>query len=118
MQSRFIRLNKRATWRRSIAALKHDSHFCSACQFLVESEPMSSNSCSPCARSFPCQRISSFSAKHYQVDSMFVLQSGKVDVLKSWGRREYLLSTLKEGDCFGEMALMDHGPRSASVTRG
>jgi CRP/FNR family transcriptional regulator, cyclic AMP receptor protein len=56
-----------------------------------------------------------FFREHDQADSMFVLQSGKVDVLKSWGRREYLLSTLKEGDCFGEMALMDHGPRSASV---
>jgi CRP/FNR family transcriptional regulator, cyclic AMP receptor protein len=50
-----------------------------------------------------------------QADSMFVIQSGKVAVLKSSGKREYLLSTLKEGDCFGEMALMDHGPRSASV---
>jgi CRP/FNR family transcriptional regulator, cyclic AMP receptor protein len=56
-----------------------------------------------------------FFHEHDQADSMFVLQAGKVAVLKSWGRREYLLSTLKEGDCFGEMALMDHGPRSASV---
>jgi CRP/FNR family transcriptional regulator, cyclic AMP receptor protein len=50
-----------------------------------------------------------------QGDAMFVLQSGKVAVLKSWRGQECLLSTLKEGDCFGEMALMDHGPRSASV---
>jgi CRP/FNR family transcriptional regulator, cyclic AMP receptor protein len=50
-----------------------------------------------------------------EADSMFVLQSGRVAVLKSWEKREYLLSTLKEGDCFGELALMDHGPRSASV---
>jgi CRP/FNR family transcriptional regulator, cyclic AMP receptor protein len=56
-----------------------------------------------------------FFRENDQTDSMFVLQSGKVAVLKSWGKREYLLSTLKEGDCFGEMALMDHGPRSASV---
>ena len=50
-----------------------------------------------------------------QADSMFVLETGKVAVLKSWGGQEYLLSTLKEGDCFGEMAVMDLGPRSASV---
>jgi CRP-like cAMP-binding protein len=50
-----------------------------------------------------------------QGDSMFVLQSGKVAVLKSWRGQECLLSILKEGDCFGEMALMDLGPRSASV---
>jgi CRP-like cAMP-binding protein len=46
---------------------------------------------------------------------MFVLELGKAAVLKSWRGKDYLLHTLKEGDCFGEMAVMDHGPRSASV---
>jgi CRP-like cAMP-binding protein len=46
---------------------------------------------------------------------MFVLEAGKVAVLKSWHGQEYLLRTLKEGDCFGEMAVMDITPRSASV---
>jgi CRP-like cAMP-binding protein len=46
---------------------------------------------------------------------MFVLEAGKAAVLKSWGGQEYLLRTLKEGDCFGEMAIMDLFPRSASV---
>jgi CRP/FNR family transcriptional regulator, cyclic AMP receptor protein len=50
-----------------------------------------------------------------QADSMFVLEAGKVAVLKSWCGQEYLLRTLKEGDCFGEMAMMDLFPRSASV---
>jgi CRP-like cAMP-binding protein len=36
-------------------------------------------------------------------------------VLKSCRGQEYVLSILKEGDCFGEMAVMDLGPRSASV---
>jgi CRP-like cAMP-binding protein len=48
-------------------------------------------------------------------DSMFVLDAGKVEVLKSWRNGEYLLHTLGRGDCFGEMALMDLMPRSASV---
>ena len=48
-------------------------------------------------------------------DSMFVLEIGKAVVLKSWRGQNYLLQTLKEGDCFGEMAVMDHCPRSASV---
>jgi CRP-like cAMP-binding protein len=48
-------------------------------------------------------------------DSMFVLEIGKVAVLKSWEGEDYLLRTLREGDCFGEMALIDHCPRSASV---
>jgi CRP/FNR family transcriptional regulator, cyclic AMP receptor protein len=56
-----------------------------------------------------------FFCEHDQADSMFVIEVGKVAVLKSWGGQEYLLSILKEGDCFGEMAVMDLGPRSASV---
>ena len=36
-------------------------------------------------------------------------------MLKSWHGQEYLLGILKEGDCFGEMAVMDLCPRSASV---
>ena len=50
-----------------------------------------------------------------QADSMFVLEAGKAAVLKSWCGQDYLLRTLKEGDCFGEMAVMDLCPRSASV---
>jgi len=48
-------------------------------------------------------------------DAMFVLEAGEVAVLKSWRGEEYLLGTLKAGDCFGEMAVMDLCPRSASV---
>lgn len=47
--------------------------------------------------------------------SMFVLQKGKVAVLKHWKGRRYRLGHLKTGDCFGEMALSDLFPRSASV---
>jgi CRP/FNR family cyclic AMP-dependent transcriptional regulator len=56
-----------------------------------------------------------FFREHDQADSMFVLEAGKAAVLKSWRGQEYLLRTLKEGDCFGEMAVMDLCPRSASV---
>lgn len=50
-----------------------------------------------------------------QADSMFVLEAGKAAVLKSWHGQDYLLKTLNQGDCFGEMAVMDLCPRSASV---
>ena len=50
-----------------------------------------------------------------QADSMFVLEEGKVAVLKSWCGQDHLLRTLEQGDCFGEMAVMDLCPRSASV---
>jgi len=48
-------------------------------------------------------------------DSMFVLEAGRVSVIKGWQGRDYVLHTLASGDCFGEMALMDLCPRSASV---
>jgi CRP-like cAMP-binding protein len=50
-----------------------------------------------------------------RAESMFVLESGEVAVLKRWEGRQYLLGHLREGDCFGEMALLDLFPRSASV---
>ena len=56
-----------------------------------------------------------FFREHDQGDAMFVLEMGKADVLKAAHGREFLLQTLKQGDCFGEMALMDHWPRSAAV---
>jgi CRP-like cAMP-binding protein len=46
---------------------------------------------------------------------MFVLETGRVAVLKSWQGRDLPLHRLGPGDCFGEMALMDLQPRSASV---
>ncbi|MFT3732245.1 MAG: cyclic nucleotide-binding domain-containing protein [Hyphomicrobium sp.] len=48
-------------------------------------------------------------------ESMFVLETGKVAVTKVWQGGDYLIGTLAEGDCFGEMSVMDHCPRSASV---
>ena len=47
--------------------------------------------------------------------SMYVLESGRVAILKSWGGRDLLVRELGQGDCIGEMALLDLFPRSASV---
>jgi CRP-like cAMP-binding protein len=47
--------------------------------------------------------------------SMFVLRQGRVGIVKSWGNRNHLLRYLAAGDCFGEMALLDLYPRSASI---
>ena len=46
---------------------------------------------------------------------MYVLESGRVTVSKSWQGHQLLLRRLGDGDCFGEMALLDLFPRSASV---
>lgn len=48
-------------------------------------------------------------------DAMFVLQRGRVAVVRHWEGQDYRLRELGPGDCFGEMALIDLFPRSASV---
>jgi CRP-like cAMP-binding protein len=47
--------------------------------------------------------------------SMYVLDKGKVLIMKSWKGHDYVLAELQKGDCFGEMTLIDLGPRTASV---
>jgi len=48
-------------------------------------------------------------------DSMFILEKGKVVVLKDWKGQQHVLEYLTTGDCFGEMAVIDLLPRSASI---
>ena len=50
-----------------------------------------------------------------QASGLYVLETGRVAVLKDWRGKQFLLRYLGQGDCFGEMALMDLFPRSASV---
>jgi len=50
-----------------------------------------------------------------EAHSMYVLESGRVAVVKGWQGHDFVLHGLQAGDCFGEMALMDMCPRSASV---
>jgi len=45
----------------------------------------------------------------------FIIRSGKVDVIQDRGGKETKLSTLGPGEVFGEMALLDEFPRSATV---
>ena len=56
-----------------------------------------------------------FFREHDPACSMFVLETGRVSVVKRWQDRDFVLHSLGAGDCFGEMALMDLLPRSASV---
>lgn len=46
---------------------------------------------------------------------LYVLEKGRVEILRNWQEQEYRISTMAQGDCFGEMALIDFCPRSASV---
>lgn len=47
--------------------------------------------------------------------SMYVLEAGRVAIFRSWQGIDHLVRHFEAGDCFGEMALMDLYPRSASV---
>lgn len=47
--------------------------------------------------------------------STFLLEQGRAAVVKHWEGSEHLLRHLVAGDCFGEVALLDFGPRSATV---
>ena len=48
-------------------------------------------------------------------DCMYILVSGRAKVLHHKGPHEITLAMLEPGDFFGELALVDEGPRSADV---
>lgn len=46
---------------------------------------------------------------------MFILQEGKVKVVKQMAGHEIELGTMEKGDFFGEMSLLESEPRTASI---
>lgn len=48
-------------------------------------------------------------------DRMYVIQAGRVEVLREEGDAEVVLRELAAGDVFGEMAIIERQPRSATV---
>jgi len=48
-------------------------------------------------------------------DAWYALYSGEVDVLKSSNSGEKTIKTLEPGSCFGEIAVLDGLPRSATI---
>lgn len=49
-------------------------------------------------------------------EGMYVIQSGKVRITKNTPSGEVVLGTLEAGEIFGEMALFDRMPRSATAS--
>jgi CRP-like cAMP-binding protein len=49
-------------------------------------------------------------------DSMFVVLYGEVEVSRLQGANKVVMARLSRGEFFGEMALIDNSPRSATVT--
>lgn len=49
-------------------------------------------------------------------DAMYLIKEGKVDVIvTNENGEQFVLSTLRQGDNFGELSLLDDHPRSASI---
>ena len=51
-------------------------------------------------------------------ESMYAVQEGVVDIFKESADGPVALRTLGQGEFFGEMALVDQSPRSASAVAG
>lgn len=50
-----------------------------------------------------------------QTQEMYIVQTGKVEILKKNGDSEFILASLGRGEFFGEMALLNSEERSASA---
>ena len=48
-------------------------------------------------------------------DRMYVVQSGRAQVLREAGASQVIVGELRKGDVFGEMSIFDRQPRSATV---
>ncbi|HMW60810.1 MAG TPA: cyclic nucleotide-binding domain-containing protein, partial [Leptospiraceae bacterium] len=48
-------------------------------------------------------------------ESLYIIISGSVRIFKGQKGKELTIDILQERDCFGEMAILDQEPRSASV---
>ncbi len=53
--------------------------------------------------------------EHEPGDELYVIKSGKVEILKFSPPEEILLSILREGDIFGELSIVSSAPRSAAA---
>ncbi len=54
-------------------------------------------------------------SEHEPGNELYIIQQGKVKITKIINNQEVLLAVLQEGDIFGEMALLENKPRSASA---
>ncbi len=50
-----------------------------------------------------------------QAESMFLLESGRVLIMKAWNHQDYVLMALEPGDCFGEAELVECNGRNTSA---
>lgn len=63
----------------------------------------------------PCPRGTVLFEEGQPGDRMYVIQSGRVQIVKRIGEQRFPLASLGPGDSFGEMSLLDGLPRSADA---
>ncbi len=65
------------------------------------------------ARQYPSDSM--IFSEHEPGEELYIIQQGKVKITKIINNQEVLLAVLQPGDIFGEMALLENKPRSASA---
>jgi CRP-like cAMP-binding protein len=63
----------------------------------------------------PCRQFSQLVRKGEHGDAMYLVLEGELRAYTIVDGKESLLSTMTTGDFFGEISLLDQGPRSANV---
>lgn len=63
----------------------------------------------------PCQQFSHIVRKGEHGDAMYLVLEGELRALAMVDGKESTLGTIAAGEAFGEISLVDHGPRSADV---
>lgn len=53
--------------------------------------------------------------EHEPGDSFYLIQSGRVKIVKIMGEIEKIIDILQPGEFFGEMAILENAPRSATI---
>ena len=61
------------------------------------------------------QRNEIIFCEHEPGDTFYLIQSGRVKLLKNMGDQERTLDILQPSEIFGEMAILDNSPRTASA---
>ncbi|MBU1076320.1 MAG: cyclic nucleotide-binding domain-containing protein [Spirochaetes bacterium] len=64
-------------------------------------------------REYPSDKM--IFSEHEPGEDLYIIQQGKVKITKIINNQEVLLAVLQQGDIFGEMAILENKPRSASA---
>ncbi len=70
---------------------------------------------SPLFTGLPRRLLARLSTRFFEKGALFVVVEGAVEITRATPQGSYVLNTLGPGDAFGELALIDDFPRSATA---